>query len=235
MVRAKLVLWDIDHTLINAGGVGAEMFTQALEQVMGRPSRMLANMAGRTDTVILADTLELHGLTPSAELFDRFAAALAANYTPHQRDRLRTHGHVLPGAAEALAALAARPDVVQSTLTGNVKPVAIIKLATFGLDQWIDFDAGAYGSEASARADLVPLARGRAAARYGTSFAGTATILIGDTPADIEAALANGAAIIAVATGGSSPADLKAAGAEIVLPDLERTTELLAAISQLPT
>jgi phosphoglycolate phosphatase len=139
-------------------------------------------------------------------------------------------GIALPGAAAALAALAANGPVRQSVLTGNVKAMAEVKLAPFGLTAHLDLDIGAYGNESGVRSDLVALARDRAFAAYGHDYGGQATVLVGDTPLDVEAALTTGARAVGVATGRSSEAELAAAGAHAVLPDLADTAEVVAAV-----
>jgi len=124
--------------------------------------------------------------------------------------------------------------VVQSVLTGNVRPMAEMKLGALGLDGHLDLEAGAYGESHEIRSELVHLARGNAARRYGTDFAGTATVLVGDTPLDVAAARATGARVVAVATGGTSAAKLAESGADAVLPDLTDTPAVLAAILAVP-
>ncbi len=119
---------------------------------------------------------------------------------------------------------------MQSVLTGNMQATAQAKLAALDLDRYLDLRVGAYGDAHEIRADLVPLARARAAAAYGGDFAGEATVLIGDTPLDIEAARRTGARSVGVATGGFSPAELSAAGADAVLPDLTDTENVLRAV-----
>ena len=121
----------------------------------------------------------------------------------------------------------------QSVLTGNVRPLAEVKLTAVGLRHPLDFCIGAYGEDHEVRTELVHMARRRAAGVYGESgqdFAGVATIVIGDTPLDIEAALAAGARAVGVATGPFSAEDLRAAGAHAVLPDLTSTLAVLAAL-----
>jgi phosphoglycolate phosphatase len=225
----RLVLWDIDHTLIDTGGVGREIYQEAFEQVTGRPMKRQADISGRTEPDIFRDTLALHDLEPSEESLERFADAMAAGYSA-KMPLMRQRGHGLPGAAEALAALDQVPGIVQSVLTGNFKPVAITKLVTFGLDAHIDFDVGAYGSDDSVRAKLVEVARRRAATKYHTGFDQRATILVGDTPSDIAAGRDAGAFVIAVASGRSSMDELRAAEAEVVLQDLTDTDALINAI-----
>jgi phosphoglycolate phosphatase len=169
----------------------------------------------------LAETLE--------ETLGRFAEALAAGCFA-KAPALRQRGRALPGAAAALAALDQVPGVVQSVLTGNFKPVAIIKLATFGLDTHIDFEVGAYGSDDSVRANLVEVARRRANGKHQATFSKRTTVLVGDTPSDVEAGHAGGAFVVAVASGRSGMDELRAAKAEIVLPDLTDPAALVQAI-----
>jgi phosphoglycolate phosphatase-like HAD superfamily hydrolase len=143
------------------------------------------------------------------------------------------------------AATAARPPspgarkrppaarVYQSVLTGNVRPLAEVKLAAVGLRCPLDLCIGAYGDDHEDRTQLIHLARRRAVAVYGSSssdFSGTATIVVGDTPEDIEAALAAGARAVGVATGGYSAKALQEAGAHAVLTDLTNTAAVLTAL-----
>jgi phosphoglycolate phosphatase-like HAD superfamily hydrolase len=106
----------------------------------------------------------------------------------------------------------------------------VTKLATFGLADHLDFDVGAYGSDNSTRAKLVGVAQERAAVRYGVNFDPDNTILIGDTPRDVQAGLDGGAKVVAVATGDSSADDLRLAGAHAVLSNLEDTAALTQAL-----
>jgi len=100
---------------------------------------------------------------------------------------IRERGRALPGAEAALAALAADAGVVQSLLTGNVQPNALVKLAAFGLDGYLDFEVGGFGSDHRHRPSLVGVARAKAERKYGVAFDGTATVLVGDTPLDVAA------------------------------------------------
>ncbi len=120
--------------------------------------------------------------------------------------------------------------LVQSLLTGNVPALAEVKLGALGLTEHLDLAVGAYGDASEVRADLVLVARQRAAQAYRCDFGGTATVLVGDTPLDVEAALTSGARAVAVATGRYSQAELTAAGAHAVLPDLTDTPHVLSVI-----
>ena len=140
-------------------------------------------------------------------------------------------GDVVGGSADGAArdGHRARP-VVQALLTGNIRPLAEVKLGALGLTDHLDLDVGAYGDVHEVRSELVGPARRRAALAYGAEFGGMATVLVGDTPLDVEAAVVTGARAVGVATGGFSMAELARAGAHAVLPDLTDTSRVLAAI-----
>jgi phosphoglycolate phosphatase len=227
------VLWDVDGTLLNAGGVGRDLYSVVFLQLFGRPLETTAPMAGRTDRAIILETLTLAGVPEPRRHVDPFIAGLAAR-APAVRTSVAARGHALPGAAAALAALASG-RVHQSVLTGNVRAVAEVKLAALGLRDPLDLCIGAYGDDHEDRTELVHLARRRAAAavREGSGVAGfwgPGTVVIGDTPLDIAAALAAGARAVGVATGPFSVAELRAAGADAVLPDLSDTRLVVEAL-----
>jgi phosphoglycolate phosphatase len=238
-VRRLLVLWDIDYTLVNARGVGSELYTRVFTSRYGRPLPQPGSMAGRTDRAIAREVLALAGLDGLDQELQLFQDALNAT-APSFAARARQIVSPLPGAGAALAGLATLdPDgsggpgagpVVQSLLTGNIRPMAEIKLAAAGLTRHLDLEVGSYGDLHEIRAELVAPARAAAAAAYGQDFGGTATVLIGDTPLDVAAALATGARAVGVATGHFSTADLAAAGAHAVLPDLTGTAAVVSAI-----
>jgi len=231
-VRPTLVLWDIDYTLVQAGPVGRVLYEIVLAELfgVGLPAG-LASMAGRTDSSIATEVLTAAGLDAATEL-PRFHRQLAAR-APELSALVREHGLVLPGVRDALAAVAAhRPGgpVVQSLLTGNIPALASVKLGALGVTEHLDLQVGAYGDVSEIRADLVPVARENAAARYGADFGGRATVLVGDTPHDVQAARVTGARAVAVATGRFSARQLAAAGADVVFADLTATDEVVAAI-----
>jgi phosphoglycolate phosphatase len=231
-VRPVLVLWDVDYTLVHAGRIGHVVYQIALAELYGLDlPAQLTSMAGRTDVSIALEVLTAAGLDAPREL-PRFHAVLAAR-APDLADLVRDEGTVLPGVRQALAAVAghaADGPVVQSLLTGNIPALARVKLRALGLTEHLDLEAGAYGDVSPVRADLVPVARQNAAARYGTDFSGRATVLVGDTPHDIEAAAATGARALGVATGRFSASQLTDAGADVVLPDLTSTERVVAAL-----
>lgn len=225
-----LILWDVDLTLVHAGPAGRQLYAAAFEQLTGLPMRAMAPRAGRLDTDIFRDTIEAYDLDAASYPFARFAEVLASVYSTRS-GLLRELGRALPGAADALAALARTPRVVQTVLTGNVRPAAAAKLAAFGLDRYLDLDIGAYGADAATRAGLVALARRRAGAKHGVAFDARSTVIIGDSRHDVVAAREGGAFVVAVATGLEDAAALRRAGAGVVLRDLGDTAGLLRAIA----
>lgn len=220
---AQLVLWDIDHTLIDTRGVGRELSAAAFLQTTGQPMRQQAKIDGITEPMIFRETAKLHGLATDRSDFERFARALATQHQMRIAD-LRERGRALPGAAVALNALASH-GLRQTVVSGNIRAVSEIKLQAFELDQHILWDLGAYGEDNENRADLVRVALQRA----GTDPA--SAVLIGDTPADIEGAHANRVRVIAVASGRSDQDILRAAGADAVLPDLTDTALVVQLVS----
>ena len=226
------MLWDVDGTLLNAGGVGGDLYSVVFLQLFGRPLETTAPMAGRTDRAIILETLTLAGVPEPRRHVDPFIAGLAAQ-APAVRTSVAARGRALPGAAAALAALASG-RAHQSVLTGNVRAVAEVKLAALGLRDPLDLCIGAYGDDHEDRAELVHVARRRAAAVHERSgvagFRGPGTVVVGDTPLDIAAALAAGARAVGVATGPFSVAELRAAGADVVLSDLSDTRLVVEAL-----
>lgn len=225
-----LVLWDIDHTLIETRGVGRTIYERVFPAVTGKPLQQLAEVAGRTELVIMHDTLQLHDVEPTDATMRRLAAALVQGYED-ARMELATTGRVLPGAKEALAALAADRRVLQAVLSGNLREVSRIKLEVFGLDSYLDLAGSAYGDDHTERPELVAIAQQRAAEQMGSSFDKQHTVLIGDTPKDVEAALTAGVRVIAVASGKNNETELTQAGAQAAVADLRNT----AAVVQLVT
>jgi phosphoglycolate phosphatase len=230
-VTNLLVLWDVDYTLLSADGLGTRLYEVVFKQMFGRELPAVAPKAGRTDRAIILDTLALAGIpAPRAEV-DDFLAALAGQVATFGGS-VNAQVRALAGASDAIAAIAGLgPGFHQSALTGNIRPLAELKLAAAGLDDHLDLDVGAYGDVHEVRAELVSVARLAASRAYGTDFDGWSTVLVGDTPLDVEAALATGARAVGVATGTFSAAQLTAAGAHAVLPDLTDTALVLATVT----
>ncbi|MGP3980885.1 HAD family hydrolase [Streptomyces sp. KR80] len=216
----RLVLWDIDHTLVDTRGVGRTLFAEAFHQVTGRTMELQARIDGLTDPVIFRETAKLHGLDTGRDDFEAFAKALAEGHLRRIAE-LREQGHALPGAASILAALAQFPGVAQTVATGNIRAVGEVKLTAFGLDRYIDLTVGAYGEDADQRAELLRMALERSGVPAADA------VLVGDTPSDVRAGQDTDVRVVAVATGRSSEQQLEEVGAAVVLPDLTDTASLV--------
>jgi len=212
-------------------------YAEAFGVVAGRPLIQLPQMAGRSESEVFFDALALNGVDVRADgaterLLEPFSDELAAVLAAH-RDDLITQGRLMPGATEAMAAVAKLEGVVQTVLTGNSKPNAMLKLRAFGLDGYVDFDLGGYGSEAYPRGTLLRVARQRAADKLHVAPAELPAVYVADSPRDVDAARIGGASALAVASGRASAAELREAGADAVLPDLTDTPGLVALIARL--
>ena len=220
-----LVLWDIDHTLIETRGVGRAIYQRAFRAAFDRELEQLPQVSGRTELDIMAETLRINGLEPTDSTIVQLARALVDGYGAAQEE-LATKGRALPGAHRTLALLAEDTRLHQSVLTGNLRDVARIKLEVFDLAQYLDLEAGAYGQDDHDRAKLVHRAQERAHVMKGQLFTNSRTILIGDTPKDIQAGKTAGVHVIGIASGKSSEDELREAGAERVLADLVQSEQL---------
>jgi phosphoglycolate phosphatase len=217
-----LVLWDIDGTLVDSAGHGRFAFEDAFREVVGRDPEWV-DYAGRTDHQIA-----LSMLNGSHEQLPEVLEGLATNLAARQ-DAISAEGHIYPGVREALAALHDAEGVINSLLTGNLEANAAVKVGAFGLERWLDLEAGAYGSDPhERRSDLVAVARERAAARYDEP---TAVVLVGDTPLDVLAAREAGARAVAVATGFAGLEALRASEPDALLQDLSDTEASIRAIT----
>jgi phosphoglycolate phosphatase len=224
-----LVLWDIDLTLLDLRRAGSTWFREALIEVTGREVGTVPPFGGRTDRWIAREMLVGVDVEPTDELIDRLHTA-AIRIAGEQRDRMAELGVVLPGVTTVLRKIATRTDVVQTLVTGNLRPIAGIKLAAFGLGEYLDLTIGGYGESSDQRSVLVADALAGAEQQHGTRFEGTSVVIVGDTPHDVHAALAHDARAVGVATGNYAADALLAAGAHVVLPDLADTDHAIATI-----
>ena len=225
-----LVLWDLDLTLLDPAGFGTRMITPALADLLGRDPVMGASFAGRTDRAILTDLLEINGIgVDDDEVVLSLMDAVARRCETFGEDLLAGGGGPLPGAHEAVAALAADPRLHQGIVTGNMRRTALLKLRLCGFDGLPDPGLGAFGDHHADRAHLVREALAAARAR-GVDVTPGRSVVVGDHVHDVRGARAAGAVCVAVATGRVSADDLRAAGAHAVLPDLTDPGALLAAI-----
>ena len=220
MAVQRLVLFDIDGTLVRAGPVGAVVFNRAIEAVLGEVPAERVSMSGKTDPQIVREYLALvHSDDPShmPAVLGHLERELAEAAAELARD-----GQPCAGAPELLAALATDNRLHLSVLTGNIAANAVVKLAAFGLDKWLDLETGAYGSDSEDRRDLVPVALNRLASLRGERLTPEETWVVGDTPLDFECANTAGAHCLLVATGRYGPEELADLGADAVVRDFSR-------------
>lgn len=216
----RLLLWDIDGTLLYSGGVAGEAMRAAMSRIYGRPSSNdRREYAGKTDQQIIIETFPEHAADDLVARLDDFAAAYMQELTL-RRAEMAQRGRVLAGVPQALQYFAHHPDTQQSVLTGNMQAVAALKLQLTNLYDLIDMRVGAYGSDHRHRVELPGFALRRAQTVLGQSLHGSDLVIIGDTPNDIACGKAHGARTVAVATGPFSVADLAAHHPDAVLADL---------------
>ena len=222
----KLVLFDIDGTLVLTGGAGLRAMNRAIEETLGHADGLDGiPLAGRTDWSILVDAAGRVG----REVDDQLLRVLRDRYITNLAVEIQHPGKgtkaVMPGVRELLDELAVRDDVFVGLLTGNFEEGARIKLGHF--DLWRYFACGAFGGDSADRNALVPFAVERAQ-QCGLPQIATADVLVvGDTPHDVACAHAAGAVPVAVATGGYTVEQLRASGSDIVFPDLSDTRGFL--------
>ena len=215
-----LLLWDIDGTLLTSGGAGMRALRTPLRELHGiQASLDDIDYAGRTDRHILRQIFTRYDLPISEENFTRFLD----HYVATLPSELANPGaFILPGVPALLTAAAARPDITQALLTGNVQRGARAKLSFHGL--WDLFPFGAFADDSEHRNDLGPHALRRAREHTGVDFPPERVWVIGDTPHDIACGRIIGAQTLAVATGSHSVAALSAHAPTAVLPDLSDAT-----------
>lgn len=230
MSEPSFFLFDIDGTLLRASTrVHRDAFAYAFDTVYGIPLSLDGiSAAGRTDTWLLAEPLRRHGMADE-EIWQLMPPAFAAMeaYVDRHLDDLRHC--VLPGVPEVLSRLRRRGQLL-GLLTGNLERVAMAKLRHADLAGY--FDTGGFGEESEVRAHLVPVALQKAGQMAGHEIPPHRAVVIGDTPFDVEAGRVGGTRTVGVATGPYSEDDLRAAGADLVLPSLEDAVEKLLAISR---
>jgi phosphoglycolate phosphatase-like HAD superfamily hydrolase len=205
----KLILFDIDGTLLRAAGSGRAATERAMREIFGTVGGLAThNFSGKTDWHNLLTLLTPEGYSEVQieSALPQYDIAMARHMTEIVGDY---NIHALPGARELVEALRTRDDVMIAILTGNMPQMARIKLQRAGFTPE-DFAFGVYGSESPLRPDLLPIALQRAEQACGVYFALQDVIVIGDTADDIECAHSLGARVIAVATGWTPRADLEA-------------------------
>jgi phosphoglycolate phosphatase-like HAD superfamily hydrolase len=215
----RLLLFDVDGTLVSARGAGRRALRAAFEAVYGTAGGIdQYDLRGQTDPRIVFDVMEAAGLQTEEirERLDEFFEAYLRGLAAELGDGRSVV--TLPGVAALVPRLARERDAVLGLLTGNIEAGARLKLEPTGL--WPYFRVGAFGSDDMDRRRLPSLAARRAQALLGHRFLPQDVVVIGDTPRDVECARAFGAAAVAVATGMYSRAELEAAGPDLLFDDL---------------
>jgi phosphoglycolate phosphatase-like HAD superfamily hydrolase len=214
-----LFLFDIDGTLLRAGAtVHRAAFAHAFRAVYGLPLDLDSiSAAGRTDTWLMAEPLRQQGLSDD-EIRERMPEAfrMMQDFVDEHLENLRDR--VLPGVPEVLAGLHSAGQLL-GLLTGNLSRIAMAKMRHAGLGRY--FETGGFGEESEIRAHLVPVALTKAGELAGHPIPAHRAVVIGDTPFDVEAGRTVGTKTVGVATGPCTVDELRATGADLVLPSLE--------------
>jgi phosphoglycolate phosphatase len=222
----RLLLFDIDGTLITSGGAGEQALKDAMRTRFGVEEDLNGiSLAGATDANIAMQLLNRHGLNDVPENI----VALLDEYLLHLRVRIsQRKGFLMPGILELLKELHRRPEAVLALLTGNIERGAEIKLAHYGV--WHFFEFGAFADDHHLRNELGKFAKARALERHGEEFPSERIFVIGDTPRDIECGRAIGARTIAIATGQFCSDELAAHRPDFLFEDLSDTAKVIKAL-----
>jgi len=215
-ISRKLLLWDIDGTILHTGKAGETALGRAMEKLYGINRGLQGlEIAGRTDKWIVEQLLGRDGKPNGFEEVGQFLDV----YVELLADELpRRNGGLHPGVLGILEEAHKREELVQALLTGNIEKGARLKLTRYGVNHFFDF--GAFADDSSIRNELGPHAKRRAEEKHGEEFPPERIFVIGDTPHDVACARAIGARAIAVATGSFTKRQLKDCGADAVFTDL---------------
>ncbi len=226
----KLVLFDIDGTILLTSGAGKRAVHRALTEVFGAPGRIEHRFDGKTDPQIVRELMRMEGHADDhidarmSRLFDRYV-----DYLHEELDHPSTDVRLMPGVADLLDTLESRSDVVLGLVTGNLAAGAAAKLRAGGIDPQ-RFRVGAYGSDHELRVELPAVAQRRARDELGVRVDGHDLVVIGDTPADVDCGRAIGALTIGVGTGYYTADALREHGADEAFDDLADTAAVVRAI-----
>jgi phosphoglycolate phosphatase len=247
----RLILWNIDLTLVDVARVSRDAYAEAFQRATGRRLVALPQLAGASDSEIFFESLALNEATPGAssvwtpgndtrdvvwqptdgELLARYSAELATAFGARS-ELLTEQGRVLPGAQEALVALSRLPGVIQSVVTGTIKQNAGTKLRAFGLDRYLDPDIGGFGSDVYPKGTQIMRSLDLAKEKYRVPLTTADVVYVADSIRDVAAAKVARVRCVGVASGRSTSAELRDAGADPVLDDLTSTARVVAAITQ---
>ena len=228
MVTKRLILWDIDGTLLSTGPVGRYALEQAVASVTGSDEVPRVKMSGKTDQRIMREIMQAAGLEDDRidELLPQ-AMAVSIELLANARDQLTDEGVVHPGVGALIDRLAQVSGVRQSLVTGNLAPNARVKVSTLGLHTHIDFDVGAYGDDHHDRNELVPMALRRVEELRGETYAPDEVWVIGDTEHDLACARTAGVRCLLVGTNWDGKNDVSRLEPDHFVHDLSDTDEVL--------
>jgi phosphoglycolate phosphatase len=222
----RLILFDIDGTLLSTRGAARRAFHSAMLEVYGTAGPIATHtFDGKTDPQIARELLSFEGRSDTEtdaglpELWNAYLRELEIelSHPEHATD-------VLPGVRALLSALEQEADALVGLVTGNIERGAALKVSSGGLS---GFRLGAFGSDCEQREGLPPIAVERARVLSGIAFRGRDILVVGDTPADVRCGHSLGVHAVAVATGRHPPEELQAAGAHTVFRDLSDTERVL--------
>ncbi len=223
----RLVLFDIDGTLVHTGGAGVKAFAKVFETLFdARDGFEKLKFAGRTDVSLVREFFQYHDIAPEPDNFDRFFEAYVF-WLDHILEDSSTD--TCPGVWEFLADLGKLPKPpMMGLLTGNIRLGAEIKLRHF--DLWKEFETGAFADDHESRDKIAAVARDRGRRLLGQSLRDDEILVIGDTPFDIQCGRAIGAKVLAVATGGATLEQLQPHQPDWAIPNLSKipVRELMA-------
>jgi phosphoglycolate phosphatase len=226
----KVVLFDIDGTLLLSDGAGRRSMERALTETFGTAGPRAYRYGGKTDKLIVRETMRLAGISEAR--IDAHMDAIMAGYLRNLREELTgdtNAARALPGIVELLRAVEAHDELVLGLLTGNVVEGAEVKLRAVQLEP-ARFKVGAFGSDHEERPMLPPIAQRRASVLLGRDVPGDRLVIIGDTEHDMTCGLGIGARAIGVATGGVPRDELAAHGPAAVFDDFRETARVMEAI-----
>jgi phosphoglycolate phosphatase len=230
-------LWNIDLTLVDVARVSRDAYAEAFMRATGRRLVALPQMAGASDSEIFFESLALNEADPGSgqieddDLLAQYSAELAAAFGARS-DLLSEHGRVLPGAQEALAATSRVPGLIQTVLTGTIRQNAACKLRAFDLDSYFDLDIGGFGSDVYPKGTQMVRSLDLANEKYRLRMLPSDVVYVADSVRDVAAADVAKARCVGVASGRSTAAELRDAGADPVLDDLTDTAQVVAAVTR---
>lgn len=225
----KLLLFDIDHTLLASGGAGFRAINRAFAELYGVENATRGIVPdGKTDPMLFEEAIR-NAPGARASQDGRLATLIQLYERLLPEEMTAPPARLMPGVTELLEALSVRSGLLLGLLTGNLESTAHAKLRTFDLDGFFGF--GAFGSDDRDRLQLPPVAVRRAEELTGTRIGlGPHVVVIGDTQRDVVCALAWGATAVGVATGNTTEEELRDAGAHLVFRDLADTAAVIAAL-----